>query len=113
MEALELAKRELRFLVVYLHSEQHDDTDEFCKNMLCASEFRRVLADHRVLVWGGNIKEEEAFKGISNDVFKLGSERCAPSYELSFSWCGGTATATSISKFAHDVHRPHRRHHTT
>ena len=30
IQALEVAKRELRFLLVYLHSEDHQDTDRFC-----------------------------------------------------------------------------------
>jgi FAS-associated factor 2 len=34
LQALELAKRELRFMLVYLHSEQHQDTDTFCSEVL-------------------------------------------------------------------------------
>lgn len=31
MKALNDAKRELRFLLVYLHGDDHQDTDEFCR----------------------------------------------------------------------------------
>lgn len=31
MQALNDAKRELRYLLVYLHGEDHQDTDEFCR----------------------------------------------------------------------------------
>ena len=30
-QALNDAKKELRFLLVYLHSSEHQDTDEFCR----------------------------------------------------------------------------------
>lgn len=30
-QALNDAKRELRYLLVYLHGEDHQDTDEFCR----------------------------------------------------------------------------------
>lgn len=30
-KALNDAKRELRFLLVYLHGDDHQDTDEFCR----------------------------------------------------------------------------------
>ena len=30
-QALNDAKRELRFLLVYLHSSDHQDTEEFCR----------------------------------------------------------------------------------
>lgn len=31
MKALNDAKRELRYLLVYLHGDDHQDTDEFCR----------------------------------------------------------------------------------
>nr|XP_013011524.1 FAS-associated factor 2 [Cavia porcellus] len=37
-QALNDAKRELRFLLVYLHGDDHQDSDEFCRNTLCAPE---------------------------------------------------------------------------
>lgn len=37
-QALSDAKRELRFLLVYLHGDDHQDSDEFCRNALCAPE---------------------------------------------------------------------------
>ncbi len=30
-EALREAKQSLRFLVIYLHGDSHEDTDEFCR----------------------------------------------------------------------------------
>lgn len=34
-QALNDAKRELRYLLVYLHGDDHQDTDEFCRFELC------------------------------------------------------------------------------
>uniref|UniRef100_A0A3B4U5F4 FAS-associated factor 2 n=1 Tax=Seriola dumerili TaxID=41447 RepID=A0A3B4U5F4_SERDU len=34
-QALNDAKRELRYLLVYLHGDDHQDTDEFCRNKMC------------------------------------------------------------------------------
>lgn len=40
-QALNDAKRELRYLLVYLHGDDHQDTDEFCR---CVQEcFFRML----------------------------------------------------------------------
>lgn len=34
-QALNDAKRELRYLLVYLHGDDHQDTDEFCRYSNC------------------------------------------------------------------------------
>lgn len=38
-QVIEDAKKELRFLLVYLHSSEHNDTDQFCRykieNIFC------------------------------------------------------------------------------
>eukprot|EP01134_Creolimax_fragrantissima_P008300 CFRG8300T1 len=38
VQAMRKAKEELKFLVVYIHSPRHEDTDEFCKNYLSNQE---------------------------------------------------------------------------
>lgn len=44
IQALNDAKRELRYLLVYLHGDDHQDTDEFCRYVVvvCSLEFKYV-----------------------------------------------------------------------
>ncbi|KAG0319240.1 hypothetical protein BGZ97_002532 [Linnemannia gamsii] len=60
--ALSKAKNDLKFLVVYLHSDEHDATDKFCKETLADSELLNYLRTNDFLVWGGNVKETEGFQ---------------------------------------------------
>ncbi len=61
LQVLEEAKKELKFLLVYLHSEEHQDTDRFC---------RATLADPRVvdyvgqnmLFWGCSVGRPEGYR---------------------------------------------------
>ncbi|KAI8913963.1 hypothetical protein DFJ77DRAFT_55584 [Powellomyces hirtus] len=64
-QALQKAKTELRYLVAYLHSAEHDDTDAFCRRTLCAPELAPELTRRNVLLWGGDIRNTEAFQ-VSN-----------------------------------------------
>ncbi|KAF9278305.1 hypothetical protein BGZ68_008654 [Mortierella alpina] len=60
--ALNKAKSELKFLVVYLHSDEHDATDNFCRETLADSELLSYLRANEFLIWGGNVKEAEGFQ---------------------------------------------------
>ncbi|KAF9428052.1 hypothetical protein BGZ94_003498 [Podila epigama] len=60
--ALNRAKDELKFLVVYLHSDEHDATEKFCKETLSDSELLSYLTVNDMIVWGGNVKETEGFQ---------------------------------------------------
>ncbi|CDH57473.1 ubx domain protein [Lichtheimia corymbifera JMRC:FSU:9682] len=61
-QALEIARRDLRFLLVVLQSDEHDDTDAFCRQTLTSNELIDYLQQKNVLVWGGNVRESEAFQ---------------------------------------------------
>ncbi|KAF9363334.1 hypothetical protein BGX34_004378 [Mortierella sp. NVP85] len=60
--ALNKAKDDLKFFVVYLHSDEHDETDRFCRETLADSELLSYLRNNNTLVWGGNVKETEGFQ---------------------------------------------------
>ncbi|KAF9175246.1 hypothetical protein BGX21_006533 [Mortierella sp. AD011] len=60
--ALNKAKNDLKFLVVYLHSDEHDATESFCKETLADSSLLSYLRTNEFLVWGGNVKETEGFQ---------------------------------------------------
>ncbi|KAG0172985.1 hypothetical protein DFQ30_009222 [Apophysomyces sp. BC1015] len=78
-EALEKARRELRYLVIILQSDEHDDTEKFCRYVLFVIQVERHLTfvretlvsteliefmdNNNVLIWGGNVREVESHQG--------------------------------------------------
>ncbi|KAI9199354.1 thioredoxin-like protein [Polychytrium aggregatum] len=64
-QALETAKRELRYLLVLLHSEEHDDTEAFNRQVLSSDVMTEFLTSRRFIFWAGDIRESEAFQ-VSN-----------------------------------------------
>jgi FAS-associated factor 2 len=80
--AVQKAHRESKFLLVYLHSPLHDDTDRFCSQVLCSDNVLRLvngnnnnnnsgLHDERddtgearsseVVTWAGQVWDPEAY----------------------------------------------------
>ncbi|KAM5171186.1 FAS-associated factor 2 isoform 2-T2 [Mantella aurantiaca] len=60
-QALNDAKQELRFLLVYLHGDDHQDSDEFCRNTLCTSEVSQFI-NSRMLFWACSTNKPEGFR---------------------------------------------------
>ncbi|KAJ3102579.1 hypothetical protein HDU97_000448 [Phlyctochytrium planicorne] len=60
-QALDVAKRELRYLLVYLQSPDHDDTPEFNRKTMASQTLINFIEERNVLVWAGDIKESESF----------------------------------------------------
>ena len=54
-QALEEAKRELKFLLVYLHSPHHQDTEEFCREVITHPNFVSFIQEKNVLFWSCSI----------------------------------------------------------
>jgi FAS-associated factor 2 len=65
--ALYIAKRDARFLMVYIHSDENDDTKEFVENTLLDDKVLEFINGHNILVWGGNVLESEAYQ-VSNAI---------------------------------------------
>ena len=61
-QALDTAKKELKYLLVVLHSQDHDDTHQFCIDTLTNETFTNYITAKNMLIWGGNIKYSEPFK---------------------------------------------------
>jgi len=57
--ALSTAQRELKLLVVFLHSEYAREGRNFCANVLCNDMVREMLNENFVL-WGGDIARMES-----------------------------------------------------
>ncbi|XP_051945227.1 FAS-associated factor 2 isoform X2 [Xyrauchen texanus] len=60
-QALNDAKRELRYLLVYLHGEDHQDTDEFCRTTLCSEEVLTFI-NTRMLFWACSTSKPEGYR---------------------------------------------------
>jgi len=56
-----VAKRELRFLLVYLHSEDHQDTDRFCTEVMANQEVVTYLSES-MLVWACSVRRPEGYR---------------------------------------------------
>jgi len=60
-QALELAKRELRFMLVYLHSEDHQDTHQFCSSTLADQEVVDYVSQGMVF-WACSVRRPEGLR---------------------------------------------------
>ncbi|XP_046396416.1 FAS-associated factor 2 [Ischnura elegans] len=60
-DALAHAKRDLRFLLVYLHSPQHQDTPTFCRCTLGDPDFV-AFVDAQALFWGCSVTSPEGYR---------------------------------------------------
>lgn len=60
-QAAQQAKREYKFLVVYLHSKNHQDTDHFCRETL-GTEVITDFINENFLSWAGDLSNAEPFK---------------------------------------------------
>lgn len=60
-QVLEEAKRELKFLLVYLHCEQHQDTNNFCSNVLASREVTEYITQSMIF-WGCSVTRPEGMR---------------------------------------------------
>jgi FAS-associated factor 2 len=66
-QAHDLAKKEVKFMLVVLMSPEHDDTESFVKETLLAPEVVQFLKEpsSNIILWGGNILDSEAYQVAS------------------------------------------------
>ena len=56
-------------MLVYLHSEEHEKTETFCRSALCTAETRRFLEEvSGPSPWGEGSGEDEAAGGSGSDI---------------------------------------------
>ncbi|KAI8066605.1 thioredoxin-like protein [Gongronella butleri] len=60
--ALEKARHDLQFLLVILQSDEHDDTDAFCRQVLTNEELMSYIQAKNILVWAGNVNHVEGYQ---------------------------------------------------
>ncbi|CAG8445113.1 2055_t:CDS:2 [Scutellospora calospora] len=61
-QALDRAKNDLRFTMIILQADEHDNTKKFNRDTLTSELLISFLRENDVLVWAGNIKDPEAFQ---------------------------------------------------
>ena len=66
-QAYDLAKKELRFLMVVLFSPEHDDTTTFVRETLLSQDVVNFVKDpqNKIVLWAGNVQDSEAYQ-VSN-----------------------------------------------
>ncbi|KAI1080503.1 hypothetical protein F5B20DRAFT_589278 [Whalleya microplaca] len=95
-QALDLAKRDLKFLLIVLMSPEHDDTEAFTRDTLLAPEVVAFVNDpaNNLVLWGGNVLDSEAYQ--------VAAEYHCSKYPFSALVCltpkeGGSAASTRMS----------------
>lgn len=63
-QALDLAKKDLKFLLIVLMSPEHDDTESFIRDTLLSPEVVAFINDpaNNIILWGGNVLDSEAYQ---------------------------------------------------
>ncbi|KAG5921556.1 hypothetical protein E4U42_005795 [Claviceps africana] len=63
-QAHDLAKKELKFLLVVLLSPEHDDTSSFIRDTLLSQGVVDYIKDptNNIILWGGNVMDSEAYQ---------------------------------------------------
>jgi FAS-associated factor 2 len=56
------AKKDLKFLLVYLHSPVHQDTEEFCREILTHSEVVSYITRNNILFWSSSVELPEGHR---------------------------------------------------
>ncbi|SPO25811.1 uncharacterized protein UTRI_03176 [Ustilago trichophora] len=61
-DALRSAKEQIKILAIVLVSREHGDVDRFKQNTLTDSELVELLSRDDFIVWGGDVREREAYQ---------------------------------------------------
>ncbi|OBT90174.1 hypothetical protein VE02_00927 [Pseudogymnoascus sp. 03VT05] len=63
-QALDLAKKDLKFLMIIIMSPEHDDTSSFIRDTLLSPEVTAIINDpsNNILLWAGNVQDSEAYQ---------------------------------------------------
>jgi FAS-associated factor 2 len=63
-QAYDLAKKDLKFLLVVLMSPEHDETSSFVRETLLAPDVVEFLKnpENNIILWGGNVQDSEAYQ---------------------------------------------------
>lgn len=60
-QALNEAKRDLKYVLVYLHCTEHQDTDHFCRNTLANHDVRDFV-NNGMIFWAADVQTPEGYR---------------------------------------------------
>jgi FAS-associated factor 2 len=60
--ALYILKKDVRWLLCYIESDENKESIDFTNNVLINKDFLKFINDRNFLVWGGDISDSEAFQ---------------------------------------------------
>lgn len=60
--ALYIMKKDVRWLLCYIESNENKESIEFTNNVLINEKFLKFISDRKFLIWGGDISDSEAFQ---------------------------------------------------
>ncbi|OCL10175.1 UBX-domain-containing protein [Glonium stellatum] len=63
-QAFDLAKKDLKFLLIVLVSPEHDDTSSFIRDTLLSPEVVSFIKnpENNIILWAGNVQDSEAYQ---------------------------------------------------
>jgi FAS-associated factor 2 len=63
-QSLDIAKKDLKFLLILLLSPEHDDTSTWVRETLLSPQIVAFINDlaNNIIVWGGNVQDSEAYQ---------------------------------------------------
>lgn len=63
-QALDAAKKDIKFLLLVLMSPEHDDTESFTRETLLSADVKAFVNDssNNIILWGGNVLDSEAYQ---------------------------------------------------
>ncbi|KYK57020.1 uncharacterized protein DCS_04027 [Drechmeria coniospora] len=66
-QAHDLAKKDVKFLLVLLMSPEHDDTSSFVRDTLLSAEVTEFVKNpaNNMVLWGGNVLDSEAYQAAT------------------------------------------------
>lgn len=66
-QAHDLAKKDVKFLLVLLMSPEHDDTSSFVRDTLLTPEVVELIKNpaNKIVLWGGNVLDSEAYQAAT------------------------------------------------
>lgn len=64
-QALYIAKRDAKWLLVYIQSDEHPDKDKFIERIFMNPCFNKFISDNNILIWGGNTHQSEAYQAAN------------------------------------------------
>lgn len=62
-------RKEGRIGLVILVCAEHENDEEFKRDVLCDPEFVRCLKENEIMVWGGDVRSREAYQGRLVDMW--------------------------------------------